>query len=472
VDKGALALIRAFRKNGFETYAVGGCVRDLLLGKVPHDWDLATAADPQEISDVAARQGWKIFDGGGKRFGVLQILVEEKKYEVASFRREVYGKDSHRPDHVWFTRSLEEDLARRDFTVNAMALDERGVVYDYFGGQDDLDRRRLRTVGDPVLRFQEDALRLFRACRFAGQLDFIPDKKLLEAMPLAFYRVSGLALERIKKEINRLLLAEYPAKGLDILVRSGLSDQWCRKSKGGRTEEIMILPELSHLPNTPQMKMYHRFNAWYHTLAVVNASPPDLTVRWAALLHDAAKGLPGIRRVEGTVLTDYGHDRAGAVSAEALMKRWDMTSPLICHVPWLVANHMKFHYFVNHQEADPERWIRRIAMSRIFQTQMELKRAFWELTELCTADVIGCGQENSSTSAHIELGRCLRDIACSVPVRVQELSLDRRVPKILGDYVSEGMKNLLHRVQMGELPNESEALYRAALHYVRRRQES
>ena len=104
MDKGALALIRAFRKNGFETYAVGGCVRDLLLGKVPHDWDLATAADPQEISDVAARQGWKIFDGGGKRFGVLQILVEEKKYEVASFRREVYGKDSHRLIMLWFTR--------------------------------------------------------------------------------------------------------------------------------------------------------------------------------------------------------------------------------------------------------------------------------------------------------------------------------------------------------------------------------
>ena len=198
-----------------------------------------------------------------------------------------------------------------------MALDERGVVYDYFGGQDDLDRRRLRTVGDPVLRFQEDALRLFRhaALRDSSILFRI---KTAGAMPLAFYRVSGLALERIKKEINRLLLAEYPAKGLDILVRSGLSDQWCRKSKEGRTEEIMILPELSHLPNTPQMKMYHRFNAWYHTLAVVNASPPDLTVRWAALLHDAAKGLPGIRRVEGTVLTDYGHDRAGAVSAEAL----------------------------------------------------------------------------------------------------------------------------------------------------------
>lgn len=472
MDRGALALIRAFRKNGFEAYAVGGCVRDLLLERTPHDWDLATAANPQEISDMAAKEGWKVIDCGGRRFGVMNILIHGKRYEVASFRREAYGHDSHKPDAVWFTRSLREDLARRDFTVNAMALDERGIIYDYFGGQDDLEKKRLRTVGDPVLRFQEDALRLFRACRFIGQLDFLPDRKLLEAMPQAFCRVGGLSLERVKEEIGRLLMADRPAKGLDVLVRSGLSEQWCQKKNGGKTEKVMILPELSHLTHTPQMKQYHRFNAWYHTLAVVNASPRDQTVRWAALLHDVAKGLPGVRHTEGGMMTDYGHDRAGAVIAETLMKRWELPGTLIHHVSWLVANHMKFHYFVNHQEADAERWIRRLAMSRIFFTQTELRRAVWELTELCMADVIGCGRENSSTSAHRELGRCLSDIASSVPVRVQELACGRRVPDLLGHYVSEGMKNLLHRVQTGDLPNESNALYQAALHYVRRRQES
>ncbi len=470
MDQGALSIIRALKEAGFEAYLVGGCVRDLLLGRAAHDWDITTSAPPPEISRVIARAGWKAIDVNGSTFGVITAVIDKRNYEVASFRGEQYGSDSHRPEKIWMVGSLKEDLARRDFTVNAMALDEDGVIYDYFDGQRDLDRRILRTVGKPEKRFAEDPLRLFRACRFLGQLDFLPDRKMVRAFDSAFPRVKGLSLERVKAEVGKLLLTENPARGLDLMVKSGLAEQRCRLKENGVFKEIPILPELKHLVYTPQMKLYHIYDAWYHTLAVVDEVAPDPVLRWAALLHDVAKGMPGIRHTDGEIMTDYNHDKAGAVMADGLLRRWRMPEALRRRVTWLVENHMKYHYYVNCSQADALKWVRHMAMERTFRSQAEMREALHQLYELCRADVIGCGRPNSSTDAHRAFSEYMDDLASSMPVNTNELIYEKNVPEVLGRYAASGMKNLLLRVQNGNLRNDPGELYEAALHFVKRRE--
>ena len=144
IDKGALQIMNALEKIGYEAYLVGGSVRDLLLEKMPHDWDITTSARPDEVVSCAIQNEWKIIDHGGYRFGTVSILINENVYEVTTFRSEFYGNDSHRPKEICFAKTLKDDLSRRDFTVNAMAIDADGVIYDYFGGIADLDRRILR----------------------------------------------------------------------------------------------------------------------------------------------------------------------------------------------------------------------------------------------------------------------------------------------------------------------------------------
>lgn len=179
IDQGALLILRALEKEGFEAYIVGGSVRDLLLGKIPHDWDITTSARPDEVISCAEKNEWKIMNHGGYRFGTVVIAWNGNIYEVTTFRREFYGLASHKPQEIYFAETLKEDVSRRDFTVNAMAMDADGVIYDYFGGVSDLERRILRTVGVAEERFREDALRSFRACRFLGELDFVADQEIV-----------------------------------------------------------------------------------------------------------------------------------------------------------------------------------------------------------------------------------------------------------------------------------------------------
>lgn len=468
VDEGALFVMRSLQQAGCEAYLVGGCVRDLAMGLVPHDWDIAVSSKPEETVQALEAAGIYAVDGGGRRFGTVIAVYGGVNYEVTTFRREVYGADAHRPASVSFADSIGEDLARRDFTVNAMALDGEGRLYDPAGGLKDLADRKLRTVGEAAERFREDALRLFRACRFLGQLDFLADRSLVDGMASAFSRVSGLSLERVRSEVERLLVTAHAGRGLDLLVRSGLCRCACRVRENGQDTEVPILPELSHLVDLPQMKQFHKYDAWYHTLAVVEAAPARRIVRWAALLHDVGKGMPGVRHVEGEKITDYNHDHVGAAMAEEILRRWRFPGKDVHQIAWLVANHMKFHYFANVQEADVVKWVRRLAMQREFASQKELIGTIREMTDLCKADIIGCGRPFSATEGHEAFGRCMMDVAASIPVSAGELHYDRRTIEALGPAVAEGMKNLLLRVQTGDLKNEPDRLYRAALRFRKR----
>ena len=467
-DEGARTLLSLLSEAGYEAFLVGGCVRDLLMGLRPHDWDITTSARPEETVAVLSRAGIRAVDAGGRRFGTVIAATGGVNYEITTYRREFYGADAHRPEVVSFAETLAEDLSRRDFTVNAMAADAEGVVTDLFGGVSDLKRKRLRTVGDAAERFSEDALRLFRACRFAAQLDFMADTSLVSGMEAAFPRVSGLSLERVKSEFLKTLTAPHAGRGLDLLVRSGLGNLSCRVREHGRDVPVAIVPELSHLVNLPQMREFHKYDTWYHTLAVVEASPWTEIDRLAALFHDVGKGMPGVRRVEGARITDHGHDHVGAKMAEEILTRLRFPKETIHLVSWLVKDHMKFHYFANHEKADVHRWVRHLARDRVFRSQAELVAAIEHMTALSCADIIGCGQPYSATEGHTAFGACMADVAREMPVSAKDLHYDSRTMEALSGMIPEGLSNLLSRVQSGGLSNDPDALAQAAARYGRR----
>ena len=456
------SVLNALNENGFEAYIVGGAVRDLLMKRQPHDYDVTTSARPKEIRQIAESQGWHTVEIQGERFGIVVLVVDGLTVETASFRGEAYGTDSHRPERVWYADTLQEDVQRRDFTVNAMAMDRDGQIYDYVGGQKDIKKKQLVTVGNPKKRFQEDALRLFRACRFTGQLDFLPVKELTRAMPTAFDKVSGLSLERVMQELDRLMVTKAAYKGLDVLVRSGLGDCNCRRKENGQYEEISILPECSHLPNTPQSKPFHVFDAWFHTLAVIANTPPDLTIRYAALFHDIAKGLPGIRGIHKGRYTDYGHDDKGAELAEAILLRWHKNPQFAKRIAWLVKTHMKFHYFANTGLGNVEKWLRREALEGPFHRTAELVEAVHQATVLACGDVLGCGHAEADTSGTVSFGEYMKELAIKMPVSTKDLQYDKRIPDICQRQTGMCLRVLLKRVQNQELPNEGDVLAEAA----------
>ncbi len=468
LPEGVKAALDCLEESGYEAYAVGGCVRDLLLGREPHDWDLTTSARPEQVAEVFAAAGYTVIPQVGEAFAVTLVRKGEEQYEVATFRGETYGRDSHRPESVYYAQTLREDLARRDFTVNAMALDRDGRLHDEYEGRKDCRRRKLQTVGKPEERFHEDALRLFRACRFLSQLDFTPTKELCAAMPSAFARVEGLSLERVKAEVEKILLSSCPARGLDLLVRSGLAECRCRQKRNGVYTEVAILPELAHLPNTPQAQG-HRYDAWLHTLVVVQHTPAGLVERWGALFHDVAKGLPEIRAIRDGKITDYGHDKKGADMAMAMLTRWQYPARIVRRVGFLVRMHMHYHEVANNQHADARRWLRKLARSGEFYDAAELTEALEQLGAVCRADILGCGRSESATCGHEAFAAYLHAEMKSMPVRTADLAYSSELPKICGKETGNCLKNLLLRVQNNDLPNEAQALDDAARLYMKRR---
>lgn len=468
MDERVRKVLTALQDAGYEAYVVGGAVRDMIRHVQPHDYDVTTSARPDDIRTVAEAQGWHLAEIKSERFGIVVLVVDGMTIETATFRGESYGSDSHRPEQVWYADTLAEDVQRRDFTVNALAMDKDGHIIDYVGGQKDIKKKRLATVGDPIVRFHEDALRLFRACRFAGQLDFQPTKELLRAMPKAFDRVPGLSLERVVNEMDRLMTTKAAYKGLDILVRSGLSDCCCRKRENGIYREIPILPECHHLPYTPQSKPFHMFDAWVHTLATVAHTPPDLTIRYAAFFHDIAKGLPGIRGVHKGRYTDYGHDAKGAEMAEAILLRWQKKPAFAARVAWLVKTHMKFHFFANTGQGDVDKWLRHEALEGPFRRTTELVEAVQQATAVACGDILGCGHPEADTSGTESFGEYMDILASQMPVSTKDLHYDVRIPNACGPKTGECLKVLLKRVQNKNLQNDANVLAAAAAKWLAR----
>ena len=304
---------------GFKACLVGGCIRDLLLNGQPLDWDIATDATPDEMKAVF---GQERLHGSCESLGSMILSEDDTEMEITTFRREGDYADARHPSHVTFTKNLEEDLKRRDFTVNALAWSPGAPVTDLFGGLQDLKNGLIRTVGDPAVRFEEDALRLLRALRFSSRLGFEIEKATADALHAKKAGIALLSRERAFHEITGILLGKDLLKvGLDFA-------------------DLLFeaLPELEPMKGCPQECIYHSWDVWEHSLRTAALCPPEPLLRWAGLLHDIGKPACRTRDENGTDHF-YGHPVKGAALADKLCLSLGMNAEWRKEIHMLVLRH-------------------------------------------------------------------------------------------------------------------------------------
>src|SRR2546429_750261 len=330
-----ITLAEAFHAQRKQLYMVGGTVRDVLLHRgEAADADLATDARPDEIKRLVAPTRPSAVVLVGERFGTVRLHYTTSIVEITTFRTERYNSESRKPE-VCFGDSLEEDLSRRDFTINALARDPlNGHIIDLYNGRQDLEDHILRAVGrEPDKRFDEDPLRLLRAVRFAAQLDFTIEPVTHEAISRQAAKLQKISRERIRDEMNKLLLSRHPDKGLNLLVELGLMD-WI-------IPEVLELRGVSLRPRTSITTK----DVYAHVLRVVQRTPVRLQTRWAALLHDIAK--PRTKRVEDNKVHFFGHEDIGARMARDILKRLHFDRGFIDSVSLLVKLHMRANAYTS-----------------------------------------------------------------------------------------------------------------------------
>ena len=311
-------IIQTLQEHGYEAYAVGGCVRDSLLGREPGDWDITTSASPDETKKLFARTV-----DTGIEHGTLTVLLGKEGFEVTTYRIDGKYEDSRHPTEVIFTRNLREDLLRRDFTINAMAYNDTEGIVDIFGGMDDLKRKIIRCVGNARERFGEDALRIMRGVRFAAQLGFSLEKETKEAMTELAPTLEKISAERIQTELVKLLVSDSPE-----LIREAYHL--------GIT--AVILPEFDEMMRTGQETKYHRYDVGEHTVQAVCNVPPDKVLRLTMLLHDVAK--PEMKTVDADGTAHFkGHDIRGEQKAKEILRRLKFDNDTIHKVTKLVRWH-------------------------------------------------------------------------------------------------------------------------------------
>ncbi|MBI4837383.1 MAG: HD domain-containing protein [Candidatus Portnoybacteria bacterium] len=409
IPGGIKNIIKELNENGFEAYIVGGCVRDFLIGKRPNDWDITTSAKPEEIQKVFSDS---FYDN---EFGTVGVKTDIGIVEATTYRTESKYTDKRHPDEVKFAETLEEDLKRRDFTINAMALkletrnlkretyadtkngfklhDSSFTIIDLFGGQEDLKNKIIRAVGDPEKRFNEDALRMLRAVRFAtelssadsqakigAQLDFTIEPKTFLAIRKNAGWLEMIAKERIRDEFIKIMMSKEPERGVELLRETGLLKY--------------VIPELEKGVGVSQNR-HHIYTVYEHCLLSLKfaARPPkfsesklggvqrknyNLTVRLSALLHDIAK--PQVKQGEGSDATFYNHDYVGAKWAVRILDRLRFSKEIVEQVANLIRNHM----FVYDVGAVTEAGVRRL-LKRVGPENMK------DLIALRVADRLGSG---------------------------------------------------------------------------------
>jgi tRNA nucleotidyltransferase (CCA-adding enzyme) len=318
----ACALLAA---DGRQAYVVGGGIRDLILGIAPSDWDLATDASPREAAAIFARAGYKVLPTGVK-YGTITVSIGDFSIEVTTFRIESGYRDRRRPDDVHFVGKIEQDLARRDFTINAIAYDPlRSLISDPCSGMRDLAAMRLRAVGDPEARFGEDALRIMRAIRIAADYGLKIESETWHAIVRNADLICRISAERTRDELNRTLLAANHMDGLRHLYQAGLL--------------FLIIPELSESWLFPQFHPSHQYDVLNHTLEALRYTPADLELRLAVLLHDVAKPRCFSRGTDGRGHF-YSHSLMSAQMAEDILQRLHYSIRTVRQVSLLVREHM------------------------------------------------------------------------------------------------------------------------------------
>lgn len=421
-------ILTRLEQAGFPAYAVGGCVRDTLLGRVPEDWDVTTAARPEQVSALFAGHCIPT----GLRHGTVTVRQDGLSVEVTTFRADGPYSDHRRPDAVYFSDSLAEDLARRDLTVNAMAMDVRGDITDLYGGRDDLRRGILRCVGDPDKRFDEDALRIMRTLRFAAVLGFTVETHTAAALHRCAPLLRDIAAERLLTEMDRLLCGGYVLPVLlaypDVLG--------------------VFLPELLPCVGLDQRNRHHLYDVWEHTARSVAAIPPEPVLRWAMLLHDVGK--PACFTVDGQGVGHfYGHPKVSAALAEEICRRLRMDKRTAHEIVTLVQWH----------DRDIPRTEKAIARA-VHQLGED---TFRRLLAIKRADNLAQHPDYRSRLTEIDRAEAILDglLAKQACFSLRDLAVnggDLLALGLRGPAVGHTLNALLEQVLDGTLPNEREAL--------------
>ena len=331
-------IINRINAAGYEAYIVGGCVRDELLGKCPNDWDITTSASPYQIKELFRRT----IDTGIKH-GTVTVMIKGTGYEVTTYRIDGAYEDSRHPKEVTFTSSLEEDLKRRDFTINAMAYHPEEGLVDLFGGCEDLKNGIVRCVGEPSERFCEDALRMMRAVRFAAQLGYGIEPSTFAAIRKLASTITKISAERIQTELVKLLVSEHPEK-FRLLYQSGLT--------------AYVMPEFDRAMETEQDNPHHCYTVGEHILHSLGYVRADKALRLTMLLHDLAKPVTKTMDEQG-IAHFYGHTEKGSEMAVEILRRLKLDNDTIYTVRQLVRYHDR----------------------RIGQTEKEMRRAVHQIGE-------------------------------------------------------------------------------------------
>ena len=319
--------INLLQSAGFEAYAVGGCVRDSLLGKTPNDWDITTSAKPEDMKSVFA--DFHCIDTGIKH-GTVTVVIDGEPLEITTFRLDGEYEDNRHPKSVTFTSNLGADLGRRDFTVNAMAYSKMTGTVDLFGGQNDLKNGIIRCVGDPDRRFNEDALRILRALRFASALDFEIEEKTAQSLLKNRALLGNISEERIAKELLKLVCGKGAKQILTDFA----------------PVLFEILPELQPMYKNSHDNPHHCYDIYEHTLIAVESIDPEPTLRFAMLLHDCGK--PAVKKFdENGVAHFYGHQRISAEISAQILARLKVSNKFRDEILFLVSNHDRWELYEN-----------------------------------------------------------------------------------------------------------------------------
>jgi tRNA nucleotidyltransferase/poly(A) polymerase len=420
-----------FRQNSYQIYAVGGSVRDVLLKRDTKNWDFTTNAKPEVIQKLFPDSFYH------NTYGTVTVMVDEMPFEVTPFRKESGYADNRHPENIEWAETVEEDLARRDFTINAMASDGEKVI-DLFEGQRHLEEKQIVAVGDPDKRFAEDALRLMRAVRFASQLGFFIEEKTRESIQKNAERIQHISWERIRDEFLKIIASDHPAEGVLFLKSTGLLKY--------------ILPEVDIAFTIPQKspKRHHIYDVGTHLVKALEACPSkDTITRFATLIHDIGKVKTFRKDPETEMITFYNHEVVGTYQAKKIAERFRLSKKESEKLVRLVQYHQ---FTVSEDQSDKavRRFIREVG-----------KEYVQDMLDLRTGDRIGSGATPSSW--RLELFKKRIEEVQHEPFKVTDLKVNGKdVMEILeispGPKVGEILNTIFSHVEEGKLKNEREVL--------------
>jgi len=423
--------INLLQSAGFEAYAVGGCVRDSLLGKTPNDWDITTSAKPEDMKSVFA--DFHCIDTGIKH-GTVTVVIDGEPLEITTFRLDGEYEDNRHPKSVTFTSDLGADLGRRDFTVNAMAYSKMTGTVDLFGGQNDLKNKIIRCVGDPDRRFNEDALRILRALRFASALDFEIEEKTAQSLLKNCALLGNISEERIAKELLKLVCGKGAKRILTDFA----------------PVLFEILPELQPMYKNSHDNPHHCYDIYEHTLIAVESIDPEPTLRFAMLLHDCGK--PAVKKFdENGVAHFYGHQRISAEISAQILARLKVSNKFRDEILFLVSNHDRWELYENTEKMP--RYLSKFGLDGVLK-----------LLKVMRADVLAQSPEYRYRLDQIaDAEEIAKNLAAQKPcLSLRELQINGRTLMDIG--IPQGRKlgavltQLLDEVIDGVTKNTQEAL--------------